>query len=280
MGTGRSGTTILEILLRQSKGVFGLGELTYIFRDGWILNKPCSCGETAKTCKFWSQVMEYLKLDHESVECYERLFRKYERHSYFPFLLFMNKQDNLWHKYAAGNLSLFDSASKLSGANWIIDSSKYPGRALALSSILKERLRIICISRSADGLVNAFSKQNEGEQKPKPRSMAVAYFLYSLLCMWLVKRRLRENVLTIRFETLRNNPASALSAIEAWAGVDLADSLNKVSTGGFMNVGHIVTGNRIRKDGKVRFERREGVEKIKNSLIYRGLEQFRRGLGF
>ena len=39
MGTARSGTTILEILLSYGRNTFGAGEITALIQDGFIENK-------------------------------------------------------------------------------------------------------------------------------------------------------------------------------------------------------------------------------------------------
>ena len=37
MGPGRSGTTVLHILLANNPGFFGMGEITHVFRDAFLL---------------------------------------------------------------------------------------------------------------------------------------------------------------------------------------------------------------------------------------------------
>src|SRR5687767_4385545 len=44
MGTGRSGTTILEVLLTNEEGITSTGEVKHIFRDAFVRDLQCACG--------------------------------------------------------------------------------------------------------------------------------------------------------------------------------------------------------------------------------------------
>ena len=51
-GIGRSGSTLLDIILSTSEKVFSVGE---IFKYNQMLreNIKCSCGKKVKDCSFW-----------------------------------------------------------------------------------------------------------------------------------------------------------------------------------------------------------------------------------
>ncbi|NNE43484.1 MAG: hypothetical protein HKN12_04695, partial [Gemmatimonadetes bacterium] len=53
-GYGRSGSTLLDILIGQADGVTGVGELDLLHRD-WG-ERGCSCGKDYDDCEFWSAV--------------------------------------------------------------------------------------------------------------------------------------------------------------------------------------------------------------------------------
>ena len=58
MGTARSGSTILEILLGKGKGVFGAGELAHLIADGFIKDADCSCDHPVSECIVRSSIKE------------------------------------------------------------------------------------------------------------------------------------------------------------------------------------------------------------------------------
>lgn len=56
-GSGRSGTTILSVLLSQGEGLLNIGQLRDIW-EGWQTVQPCTCGQTVCDCVLWGQVRQ------------------------------------------------------------------------------------------------------------------------------------------------------------------------------------------------------------------------------
>jgi hypothetical protein len=56
-GYGRSGSTILDILLGQHEEIFGMGELSTMCRHVWLNNEYCACGARIQACAVWASVM-------------------------------------------------------------------------------------------------------------------------------------------------------------------------------------------------------------------------------
>jgi hypothetical protein len=57
-GTGRSGSTLLELILGSLPGFVAVGELYAIWSEGVVLNHRCGCGEPFGACPFWTAVGE------------------------------------------------------------------------------------------------------------------------------------------------------------------------------------------------------------------------------
>jgi hypothetical protein len=55
-GAGRSGSTLLAMLLGALPGCVSIGELRHMWRRGIQLNQRCGCGEPFWDCPFWSDV--------------------------------------------------------------------------------------------------------------------------------------------------------------------------------------------------------------------------------
>ncbi len=253
MGTGRSGTTILEVVLANSADVFGVGEVTHVFRDGLIRDEVCSCGEKARRCEFWSSLFRLLGWTEKTAADLDIVFRRIESHSRF-FLTWLGFQkDGLLKRYRSENLSLYSRVSELAGAKTIVDSSKYAGRAWALLQAMKDDVAVIWLVRSPDGVLSAFSKPNKEEQRPKRPLVAMMYYLYVMTCAWLVKRRFNDQVLMARYDAFVASPDETLARIEKWSGLDLTVSRRKISEGAILDIRHILTGNRLRKQRDLRF---------------------------
>ena len=57
VGYGRSGSTILDIILGQHADIFSAGELRNLTTRAWQGNEYCSCQSSLQSCPFWSEVM-------------------------------------------------------------------------------------------------------------------------------------------------------------------------------------------------------------------------------
>jgi hypothetical protein len=145
-------------------------------------------------------------------------------------------------------------------------------------------VKVLCITRSAGGIIRAFQKKNDAEQRPKGLFAVAAYYLYVLWCMQAVKARLKERCYAIRFEDLNRDPVAVLGGIEAWSGYSFAATKSRIEKGELFDVGHIVTGNRLRKAGRVKFE--PSAEKTSQQRTFGEkwlapvLERYRKFMGF
>lgn len=73
LGVGRSGSTVLNLLLGSHTKFVGLGEVHSLFRDGspWMAKTDqihCSCGPDAESCPFWMEALERLRAAPETDE--------------------------------------------------------------------------------------------------------------------------------------------------------------------------------------------------------------------
>ncbi len=253
MGTARSGTTILEILLANSPKILGAGEMTSFFEDGVIKNLPCSCGVLSTECGVWAKAVDNIEAHNYSAERAAFLNRKFDWHwgflrgiaSFFPS---SDRSD-----YKLINNSVITHLAIDNSVTTVVDSSKYSARALNLYRQNPNSVFVICMTRSAGGLLNSFRKKNIGEQEPRSIFSAVIYIIVVSVCVRLSKWRLGERCLSVRYDDLANNPIHVLTTIEKWAGVDLNQTKDRLTTGEPLDVGHIITGNRLRKNKHVHF---------------------------
>lgn len=284
MGTGRSGTTILEILLAGNPGMVGVGEVTHIFQHGFAENRTCACGRPFAACEFWSKVRTASGWDARSAAEAGSVLRALEGHSKFAALALGLTSAKQIREYSAINARLFSAIGEAARPAVVIDSSKYAGRALQLARLWRVRVRILCVTRSPEGLIQAFKKPHELEQRPKSLLAAAAYYLYVVTCLRVVRTLCGDRVLTVNYEQLAQDPLGTLTRIEGWSGYDLSQSKKRISSGASFPVGHIVTGNRIRTQGSVRFQPRaqagESESGALEKFVVAGLRRYGRLLGF
>ena len=56
-GSGRTGSTLVSLLLSQNQDVFNLGQLRDLWRS-YSGNETCTCGQSLRNCGVWSRAMQ------------------------------------------------------------------------------------------------------------------------------------------------------------------------------------------------------------------------------
>ena len=281
MGTGRSGSTVLEILLSENDDVCSVGELTHIFEDGFEGDKPCACGARFSRCEFWSRVQERLSYSPGEFRQYSNLFNSVDWHKGFLKLIFGSFSKKDLDAYKQINRQLYDSCTSVSGKKIIVDSSKYPARAIMLHKIYDTSAKIICLTRSPEGLLEAFQKTGV-EQPAKSPFTVFAYYVYVLLCCRLVALR-TNNVLFITFETLKAHPVETINRLETFTGIAFEQTKRNLEDNIAFTPGHIITGNRLRNENHIFFKKQPMEQKPaprRHKLILFLMKIFQKLLGF
>ncbi|MCI5160759.1 MAG: hypothetical protein D3917_01785 [Candidatus Electrothrix sp. AX5] len=251
MGTARSGSTVLEVILGSAQGAFGAGEITAFPQDGFKENKRCSCRKDIKECVVWSQVLRLLSINRDALRKWATIQRQVDWHRGFIKQIFFGISDRKIRDYERYNLKILAAIKETTHCDIIIDSSKYAGRALALHRILRKQVVFICLTRSPSGLMHSFQKSNKDEQYPKNKISTLIYYLVVLVSLRIACNRLGNQVYQLRYEDFVSSPTDTIEKIERWAKLDLSAAKQRIRSSQPFLVGHIVTGNRLRKKGKV-----------------------------
>jgi hypothetical protein len=194
-GLGRSGSTILDIVLGNHPQIESVGEAGNIVRNGWISHESlrgidpkrlrvpiCTCGKRLdvlyvdtpeEACPFWSSVRrEWVERTdpEDSIESYPKLQddfelkRRWSRYGLDPLprLLYEKRRPSApFRSYVRLTLAFFQSIRAVSGKRVIVDSSKSPARALALGMISGIDLYVIHLVRDGRGVVTSLRKSFE-----------------------------------------------------------------------------------------------------------------------
>lgn len=249
MGTGRSGSTVLQGLLANAVQARGLGEVTHVLRDGLLRDQACTCGENFGSCPTWTGLWGPFP-DKSAVASALRLRNRFETHASLLLQVANLIPERDWNAYRDMAAATFEAVR--GPGEILIDSSKYPARAHALRTVHGNAMRIIWLTRSPRGLLESFSKQTSDEQPPKGPFRTLIYYLYVTFSAWLVARRFRGEVLMVRYEELLANPATELMRVGRWSGLDVRPVIDALEAGRPLPLGHVITGNRLRKSGKFR----------------------------
>jgi hypothetical protein len=260
IGTARSGSTVLNTLLGSHQDVIGAGELGYLSKHGHAFQEVCSCGAQATRCEFWSRVYaEWLRIGGPlSVEHYVALQRRFEQGRFRPLERVppIQKQTAAYVQYSVLVAHLLHAIRRVSGKSIIVDSTKTPWRALVLASLPGIDLRVLHLVRHPAGIVWSMKKAARGketDQSPRSVVRSSIYWLIFNLQAALVRRRLpASHSIRVRYEDLARLPAETMRRIGALLDCDLEGVGRQAVSGGSFRVEHIIAGNRVRMDRKVR----------------------------
>lgn len=258
-----SGATILGRSLKSSEDVIYVGEIRDYWAKGLKKNEKCSCGERFESCSFWTKVTEeYISsFPSDDIEKISKDLNELEKtKNYFKLRKFIkNKDDNyvrqLLDTYLKHTEKLYESISKVSGKNIIIDSSRLPGRLLALSLSTKIEIFPIYIIRDPRGVINSLIKKdfrNYGEIRNSIFKHILTWNAKNLLSLDSVKRLNSNDTIYLWYKSFTRNPARVFERIKKSLNCTLnyEEENGKVSL--YLEPGHVFTGNRSRHDtGKI-----------------------------
>lgn len=136
IGSGRSGSTVLERVLGSAPGVVAVGELHALWRlplDGLT----CSCGNPVRDCDFWRQTLGTAGLDRAALTRLAYLEHHVVRNRHLVHLGYRPdriRADPLIAEFLSHQARLFDAIRQTSGATTVIDSSKAGPRGWILAA--------------------------------------------------------------------------------------------------------------------------------------------------
>jgi len=247
MGCGRSGTTILDIILGNHSGFLSLGELNNAM-DAWNKKRTCSCGVPVRQCRIWKNVGNIFFRSDSGGEHYK--IAKYqndiERQIFIIKHILGFYDPSMIHEYHSYIYNIFRVLEESSSAKAIIDSSKSVGRALALLRNAKIDVQIIHLVRDPRGVYFSFQKKNLITSTKNIWSL-VAYWNKVNFLASLARLRLGDKkVLQVRYEDLISNTDKTIDKIAVFIKEDLSDVKIKLRDEVVMERGHLASGNRLR----------------------------------
>jgi hypothetical protein len=163
-GSGRSGSTLLERILGEIPGFVNVGELIDLFRRTAPRGERCGCGLPFADCPFWTGVGQHAfsGWDPSQLASVDRLQSRVARQRRMPRLVAMPLAGRRFRAelaaYGASYASLYRAIAAESGATCVVDASKWPVQALALSRAGLD-IRVIHLVRDVRGVAYSMSKQ-------------------------------------------------------------------------------------------------------------------------
>lgn len=238
MGAGRSGSTILGILIGNLPDCIYTGELHY-----WNIYKGIPNNQQLEVVEFWANVKNNFK---DCEKYFGMDFYKYlEYHTSFLFLPWVTKR-NLINDHLTYTKSLCQEIFNFSNRKYIVDSSHYPLRARLLLKNKNINLKVIYLYKDPVSVLNSFSKQAIEHKSKHPLAANIYLFCVSLLSLFVYYTLPKHNRLKIRYEDIIEKPGIMIEALTNFLGLPNC----KIDFSN-LNTGYSIQSNRIRHSSRI-----------------------------
>jgi hypothetical protein len=260
---GRSGSTLVGLVLGQLPGFVDVGELRYVWtrRLGKAGNVLCGCGTLLTECPFWEQVGDEAFGGWDALDAGHvlRLERAVERERLVPLLLeprVSRAYEAKLNEYADLLGRLLHGIATVSGARVVVDGSKLLSRALVLRHVRGIDLSFLHMVRDCRGVAFSWSKrvarpETVGTVAYMPRfgpAAVSARWLYHNVGAHLLGL-LGQRHAFMRYETFVDDPQRELSRVLTLLGhADSVPNLGFVGKEMSLKPTHSVWGNPMRLD--------------------------------
>jgi hypothetical protein len=264
---GRSGSTLLEILLGRHHKGFAIGEFHLLPFDFNNNNQPCGCGESVSNCDFWKKVVsdDIDIINHPLFTLFREKYGKGKilRFNYIKSIFLKCEYFKICAKakndmYVNLNYQLFKSVLKHASTlknkpSFIIDSSKDLYRLLLLSCSDKIDLRVVHLTKSPEAYVFGAIKKTTGLRK--------SVLTIRMSIRWIVENYLINKVGKIskvsychlKYDNLVSDPHRSLRKISEFIGENYDENMLSNCES---KAQHGIAGNLIRlKNGSIKHDK-------------------------
>lgn len=217
-GSGRSGSTLLSLLLSQDSHVFNLGQLRHLWRS-YADGEACSCGQILSDCQIYGDQLGDCRSAQELGEAF---FKDAASRSDWNDQQVRSELQEQHAAYLSAISSVLMHVARTTDAAHLVDSSKAPEIALAFSLLPDVDLYLLNLVRDPRAVVcgGYVDEQSYSAAIRNARDWSARQ---RRLENW--KPALGENFYTLRYEDLATRPVDAIDSISDWAGLPVPESL-------------------------------------------------------
>jgi hypothetical protein len=249
---GHNGSTLLDLLLGASVGVFSTSQLNDLLA-------PYVPEPNSDKGRFWAELLSALNDAGIALGAQNRSIQLERRIREFLFSSSARKA------YAKANGELLDVLFDAVDDSLIVDSSKNISRALGLIEWDNDRLYMLHLVRDIRSYVNSYNMRQE-EQGKGDRYLFPAFHWYAknVMASLFVKRR-SKHYLLMKYEDFIEQPVLEVERLEAFCSTSFAETKNVVQNRKPIYPSKRMTfrGNRILAKDEVIFDpkksKRDGV---------------------
>lgn len=222
-GSGRSGSTLLSLMLAQDPAVFNLGQMRHLWR-AYGDDEDCSCGVGLSRCAVYGPVVAAGNAPPPArMHSLERKFLDAAGRAIDWGDPRVRERITGEHAEFLGGLgSLLAALGETTGASAFVDSSKIPSMAFAFDLLPGVDTYVLNLVR--DPRAVAVSWQRRKNSMKSALTMAMDWGARQRrLEQW--RPTLAGRFMTLRYEDFAAEPAAAIDAIAAWSGLPIPAGL-------------------------------------------------------
>jgi hypothetical protein len=205
MGAGRSGSTVLGVVLGNCENVFFAGEL-----EAWLRRSGIPNFAEPERTRFWEAVRQ--RIDGRDELFGEHALRRVE-HTLSLFRWSAWRSRELRRRYRDTMEELYRAIATLAGGTHIVDTSHYPLRARELRRLDAIDLYLVYLVRDPRGVVSSFAKRDVLQSSKGPLAANLYLLATHLLSGLVFLSHPRDRRVFVRYEDFIEDPAAVSSAI-------------------------------------------------------------------
>lgn len=233
-GDGRSGTTLLSRIFGSYDGCLAVGEVYDIWIESLNGNRICSCGAAFHDCKFWNAVMDeaFGGMDRQTAEKLSALRESVQSVRHVPLIVFPWLRPPAFQlrlqEYIYTVERLYLAIQKVSGCQFIIDSSKLAAYAIAIAESPRIDVSFVHITRDSRACVYSWRRKKpepvSGDDAPRylrQRSLfrsAVVWGLRNSTLGWTARRF--DVSAELRYEDFVRQPRETITSMVEGLGIN------------------------------------------------------------
>ncbi len=228
-GSGRCGSTLLDLLLNNHPLVQSLGEVHRLCLYARTRAETCTCGADVLDCPFWSSIEAEIHriVDAPSrgrpLETFDLMIGPHEGRAVqdaLERLMLVASGPAVFRRWAQvfsvknwsaarASFAWYEAACRVSGAEVVVDSSKDPRRLKFLYQHSPDAVRVVHLVRDGRAVV-ASTMRHLGIDVAQASERWVRLNRRLALALWRIPQEAR---MRLRYEDLCQNPDEALSGV-------------------------------------------------------------------
>lgn len=223
VGTDRSGSTLLDMMIGANHSIFSLGEIHrfwYYYRD----NHLCTCGQKFFECPFWQNILN--TLEKTSFESEQITILGWKRQLAILCELLFYSKNKIRHKYqnyVNAYRILYQSVLEQTNTEFLVDSCKDIIRAYLLHLSGHFEIYPVYLSRSVSDYAVSVQKPQMILNPNRHTGFLKA------ICRWtfrntltrLIIAKIRSDFSQLTYHRLANSPIDVISAISRKTGIPI-----------------------------------------------------------